>query len=227
MGQEKRQPPAEESPGAPLWMATFSDCMNLLLTFFILLVTFSSFTDEQFTKLRTAFQKALPTILKTNKEPQNNVVLPQYIKYIKNPNVGSEKPTLAYGEQDNLKQETKPEKFHNRKVFFIPSDKVFYGNGAVISLKGRKILSAMALFLKEMPDNRVVISESGRDNSKNNENLGVERAWAIMEYITQKQSLDKQQFSISSGNMTIGEHNPEMETGRVLEITLLERSLYK
>jgi len=226
MGQEKRQPPPEEAPSAPLWMVTFSDCMNLLLTFFILLMTFSSFTDEQFVKLRTAFQKALPTISLKNKEQKNAVLPTQYIMYVQNPNIGSEKPTLANGEQDNLKEETEPTKFRDRKVFLISSDKVFYGNGAVISLRGRKALSAMASFLKEMPD-RVVISENSLNGAKNNENLGVDRAWAVIEYMTKKQSLDKQQFSISAGSMTTEGGSPKIGTGRMLEITLLERSLYK
>ena len=42
--------PAEESgaPGCPAWMLTYSDTVTLLCTFFILLLTFSSFDDEDF-----------------------------------------------------------------------------------------------------------------------------------------------------------------------------------
>ena len=45
----------EEAPGgAPKWMVTFSDCMTLLLTFFVLLLSFSSFDDKAFRKMSTA-----------------------------------------------------------------------------------------------------------------------------------------------------------------------------
>ena len=43
--KKKEAPPA---PGAPAWMATFSDLMNLLLTFFILLFSMSSVDVSKF-----------------------------------------------------------------------------------------------------------------------------------------------------------------------------------
>lgn len=44
-GEERTEPPAEEvvcAEGAPEWMVTFGDLMSLLLTFFILLLSFSN-----------------------------------------------------------------------------------------------------------------------------------------------------------------------------------------
>lgn len=35
-------------PGAPAWLATFADLMSLLLTFFVLLLSFSTISDEKF-----------------------------------------------------------------------------------------------------------------------------------------------------------------------------------
>ncbi|MHC4104970.1 MAG: flagellar motor protein MotB, partial [Planctomycetota bacterium] len=46
MAREKKQVVEDEAPGAPEWMVTFSDCMTLLLTFFVLLLSFSSFDDK-------------------------------------------------------------------------------------------------------------------------------------------------------------------------------------
>jgi chemotaxis protein MotB len=57
----KKQAKSEEQPaGAPEWMVTFSDCMTLLLTFFVLLLSFSSFDDRIFRQLKTIFGDALP-----------------------------------------------------------------------------------------------------------------------------------------------------------------------
>lgn len=41
----------EPSPGAPAWMATFSDLMNLLLCFFVLLFAMSSIDENKFEEL--------------------------------------------------------------------------------------------------------------------------------------------------------------------------------
>lgn len=46
MAKRKEDTPA---PGAPAWMATFSDLMNLLLCFFVLLFSMSSVDAEKFT----------------------------------------------------------------------------------------------------------------------------------------------------------------------------------
>ena len=45
---KKEEAPA---PGAPAWMATFSDLMNLLLCFFVLLFAMSSVDEDKFEQL--------------------------------------------------------------------------------------------------------------------------------------------------------------------------------
>lgn len=43
-------------PGAPAWMATFADMMSLLLTFFILLLSFSTVNEEKFHEAMTSME---------------------------------------------------------------------------------------------------------------------------------------------------------------------------
>jgi chemotaxis protein MotB len=47
------------SEGAPAWMATFSDMMTLLLTFFILLYSMSTINQEQFDNIRYSMAEIL------------------------------------------------------------------------------------------------------------------------------------------------------------------------
>ena len=42
MAKKKKQQEDEAPPGAPEWIVTFSDMISLLVTFFILLMTFST-----------------------------------------------------------------------------------------------------------------------------------------------------------------------------------------
>jgi chemotaxis protein MotB len=51
--------PEAPAPGAPAWMATFGDLMSLLLTFFILIVSFSSMQESKFQEAVGSLQGAL------------------------------------------------------------------------------------------------------------------------------------------------------------------------
>jgi len=236
VGRKRKQSEPDGPAGAPEWMVTFSDCMTLLLTFFVLLLSFSSF-DEQQDIFRTMviFGEQASLSSETSREREALTAM-ELVQYGADLDKGSEKPTLARGDEDNLKEETEPANFHNRKVFLISSDTIFWGKGTTISFQGQKILAAMASFLKEAP-NRVVISESGQTEPLSSGRSGLERAWAVMEYLTTKQALDKQQFSISAAstvaetdsreNTAGNERNPAAsQAERMLEIVLLERSIY-
>jgi len=232
MGRLKKQSQSDEAPGTPEWMVTFSDCMTLLLTFFVLLLSFSSFDENTFQKLKAIFAESLNSASIVPKSNKDAFLPAAQFKYIKELNKGSEKPTLKKGIENNLKQETEPADFRNHKVFLVPSEKVFWGKGTVISRQGRRILAIMASFLKEVP-NRIVISENTWGDKENSNHSGLERAWAVMEYLTATQGIDKKQLSISAastvaaGSLDSDEsRRSEAKSKRMLEIVLLERSIY-
>lgn len=60
---KRKQPPAEE--GSPAWMATFSDLMNLLLCFFVLLFASSSMDEGKIQKIAASFNNISFSILES------------------------------------------------------------------------------------------------------------------------------------------------------------------
>lgn len=62
MAKKKEKPPEE---GSPAWMATFSDLMNLLLCFFVLLFASSTMDAEKIQKIVASFNNASFNILET------------------------------------------------------------------------------------------------------------------------------------------------------------------
>ncbi|MGN0497257.1 MAG: flagellar motor protein MotB [Lachnospiraceae bacterium] len=60
---KRKQPPAEE--GSPAWMATFSDLMNLLLCFFVLLFASSSMDEGKIQKIAASFNNMSFSILES------------------------------------------------------------------------------------------------------------------------------------------------------------------
>ena len=231
MGHWSKQAESEEAPGAPEWMVTFSDCMTLLLTFFVLLLSFSSFDDKVFRKLRVIFMQALPGASQPEEKNRDAFLPTEQIEMTPELNEGSEKPTLLRGLDDNLKEDT-PADFRRWKVFSISSERIFWGKGTLISAEGRRIMNKMASFLEEVPS-RIVVSENRPASEDDAEQRGLPRAWAIIEYLTTEHNLDKKRFSISAastlaqGVLRSGEPaRLSTEPERILEIVLLERSIY-
>lgn len=233
MRQKKKQFQSDEPPGAPEWMVTFSDCMTLLLTFFVLLLSFSSFDVADFYKLRIIFAKALPSVNPTVQRDKDAIISSIQIQQPSvELNKGSEKPPLSPGSEAYEKPETKTENFRERKVFLLSSKKMFWGKGVIISRQGRRILAEMAAYLKKMPE-RIVVTEGTAGDRENSAKLGLPRSWAVIEFLTTKSRMDKNRFSISAQS-TLADANPlqdqlnsnKDETERNLEIVLLERSIY-
>ncbi len=228
-GSKKAEP--DEAPGAPEWMVTFSDCMTLLLTFFVLLLSFSSFDEKVFLKLHASFLDALPEASQSDEANRDAVLPTKQIEETSELVEGSEKPTLIKGLEDNLKEDT-PVDFRRWKVFLISSERIFWGRGTLISAEGRHIMTKMASFLREVPS-RVVVSENGPAGEDDAEQLGLPRAWAVMEYLTTEQNLNKKWFSISAASTLAQESlrssepaRASTEPERIVEIVLLERSIY-
>lgn len=209
----------EENPnGAPEWMVTFSDCMTLLLTFFVLLLSFATFHKETLPHLGFSFAQALPTIGMSASQKHESMIRKIEINDPVNRDEGSEVQTSVTQQTSNFMREKRPLDFRNLKVFTTESSSFFFGRGAALSSRGQQTLDAMAVFLAHQTG-RVVISENGPDG---NPELGLMRAAAVMHYLIEQKGLSPNRFCLSVHSTT-----REKSTRRQLEITLLERSVYE
>ena len=222
----------DSGPGAPEWMVTFSDCMTLLLTFFVLLLSFSSFDNKVFKKLRVIYSTALSSIVPIKQSDRDALQYLAPIKYTSEHDQGSEKPTQSEGESEGLLKEQQSSDLDNGMVFLLPSKNVFWGKGVQISTEGRSLLDEMAPFLAKMP-NRIVISEKTTLHNQSDEYSGLQRAWAVVDYLSSKYNIGKDRLSISIQGTVADKKiekqdssSPPDETDREVEISLLQRSIY-
>lgn len=226
--REKKQPPQEQEPGAPEWMVTFSDCMTLLLTFFVLLLTFSSFDERIFRKLNVIYCDAFPSIHFRRKASKEAFI--DYNLKTFEIDEGSEKPTLEDGEEGMLIETDVPD-FKKHRTFLTASNEVFWGRGTTISINGHKTLTALADFLRKVPG-QVIISENSRDKTDQSQSFGLERSWQVVQFLSAQQGLGRERFNISAGT-TVGNKafdvlrvgDSDSPDSRFIEIVLLDRSI--
>jgi len=232
MAREKKQAESDEAPGAPEWMVTFSDCMTLLLTFFVLLLSFSSFDNRIFRNLKIGYSTALFTLSPVLRSDRDALLYLPPVRHIAEIRKGSEKPTSVQRLQDGRMKETGLVELQSGIAFLISSKKLFWGKGTALSPGGRHILDTMASFLRRVPS-RIVVSENGPADDMSSEYFGLPRAWVVMEYLTTQQNLDWERFSVSAASILAQESFTGSEPGlgrpepeRRVEIVLLERSIY-
>ena len=102
---------------------------------------------------------------------------------------------------------------------------VFWGRGAILSGQGQNIMNLMGAFLQRVPG-RVVVSETGPTEAQDGQGLGMPRAWAVIQYLSTRQSVDPDRFSISAMGIVAHDGSQNQALGRMVEITLLERNTY-
>lgn len=214
----RRNKPDEEPAGAPEWLVTFSDCMTLLLTFFVLMLSFASFEKGAISTLGDSFANAMPSISLFSRDNKESLHAKQASQEPVDPTEGTETRTLAQEMKKNFMREKKPLDFRNLKVFYMPSEEFFWGRGRALSKAGIEVLDALAVFLQSTPG-RVVVSENGPGPDSD---LGLRRALAVVEYLSKQRQIPQSRFSISDRTTM-----RQAREGRGLEITLLERSVYE
>ena len=231
MRRAKKQQEADEAPGAPEWMVTFSDCMTLLLTFFVLLLSFSSFDDRVFRRLKVIYSRAFASITPVIGTDSDSLLLLPRVKYTDDLDQGSEKPTLEEGLADGVMKETRLADLHGAMAFRFPSKRLFWGAGTVLSAEGRGTMNTMASFLRRVPS-RIIITENGPSNNSGSEYFGLPRAWAITEYLSAEQEIDSGRFNIAAAGAAMqqdprkgGPDSGQSESERTVEILLLEWSI--
>lgn len=217
-GQRRAQPEESGGEGAPEWMVTFSDCMTLLLTFFVLLMSFATFDDKTLKELGESFAEFLPAIGKFSLNAEEALYEKKDLPSSRRQNQGTETPNPSRNLSSNFMQEKKPLDFRNLKVFIVPSSQFYWGRGSAISQSGREVLQALGKFLQST-SGRVVISENGPDGKTE---LGLERSMAVLNYLIKEQNLSADRFCITASSTL-----RTAPAQRQLEITLLDRSIYE
>jgi chemotaxis protein MotB len=204
-----RRKPEEAEPGAPGWIVSFADMMSLLLTFFILLLSFSTMEESRVKEALTSLKGALG-------------VLPKSMSPIKEPNVKPPaplKPTKVETEISRLKEKMNNKgldqqvrvKATDRGVLNIklPESVLFRSGSAELLPSAYPVLKDVADLLEfhldahesdirvEGHTDDVPISNIRRSVFASNWELSAARAISVMRHLTNVESLPEEYFSVA------------------------------
>jgi hypothetical protein len=219
--------------GVGLWYVSFSDMITLLLSFFVMLCTFSSYDEDSKNKFAGAVYYMYNYSVFPGKSGVRDSFLTPIEGQFDRTEGGSEMPTSSeeLGSIRNplmLPCVAEPDAHRDRKALYLSSTRMFWGKGSVLTDEGKRNLRLIAEFLHKLPC-QVIIGEIGAEESAGSASTDgrLERAWAIVEFLTVEGRLPLDRFNIS-GTVRAPTGAAKRVTGqRVMEIALLSRSIYR
>ncbi len=194
--------PAEDSPpGAPAWMLTFGDCMTLLLTFFVLLLSFSSFDEAALARLKGAFHERPKETIHEKQEKRGDSFVPPADSVVDRTEQGAEKPDSPEVKSLEHPKASEPipdtDAYSSEKVFYVSSTRLFWGEGYVLTPAGRELLESIASLMRLVPCKAVVAQMQRGGAAPGGRETALMRSWAIVGFLTgEQQGLPEERFSI-------------------------------
>jgi len=191
--------------GLPGWLATFGDLMSLLLTFFVLLLSFSSVNVKEFQHAMGALQGALGVL---SGQPQMSLPIRQSLpksegnlsqaQVIAKASKELEKAVEEAGLQGNVNLEDS-----SSGIIIRIADKLFFDVGlADLKLESIPVLKKLGYILKELPnqinvqghtDNRTINTRKFASNWE----LSGMRALEVARYLIKNIGISPDQISIT------------------------------
>lgn len=202
MATSRRRKNEEQMGGAPAWMVTYGDLMSLLLTFFVLLLSFSTIQEEDFNKAMMSFQGALGIF---DKSPM--VVEPTIIP----------RPQMSSATIERLAREVKRrlqvlgkegdvEVTYDKGGFRIelPSGVLFPSGQAQLSSAAPDVLTSVQDVLEEVGGLAFFevrghtddVPVSAGSPFEDNWDLSYHRAKAVIDYLSDSGAIPKERFEV-------------------------------
>jgi chemotaxis protein MotB len=217
----------EEKPPGQQWLVTFSDCMTLLLCFFVLLLSFSSFDEQSLSRLEGVMDvRHFREMTKIpERVPESEVTRPKTV--LDQTREGSDRimdvdPQVIHHPK-RRDQVFDSDVYKASKTLYIPSDRLFEKGTAQWKREGRGILRQIAELVVLVPSH-VSIAESSLAREGQATDLGLMRSMAVMKYLVVKSGLDAGQFGVMGSDPGLINR---FAGRRVIQISLRNKGLLK
>lgn len=227
--------------GAPEWMVTYSDVISLLVTFFVMLLTFSTQDKEKFDKAKGSLQGALGIGMdEAGRLSQTGMLTERSHSGGRASSTGMDFPPDTEELQRTvldmnfrLKEEKLGLAITMRMMrrgvgLRIPAGLIFHGDTALLKLRGEEYMSKIAAAVRALSNNIEVMNYVDRGPAIG----GREAAWRltharsarIVEFLNKRRGIEAKRFTAGGmGDSRPLRRKPTSWDSRV-EITLLYKT---
>ncbi|MHC4561690.1 MAG: flagellar motor protein MotB [Planctomycetota bacterium] len=188
MSAKKKQSDDGANRGPGEWIVTFTDCMTLLLCFFVMLLTFSTFEREEYVRLIGAFDVHAEESLFDEMEIRNSLIDPARTP-IDAAEKGSHTPLERKQKRTDRPKDYEPvtdmDAYKTHRALYLRSDELFYGQGKRLTPAGTQRLKLIATFAELVPCRIIIRERRPRNDDSYGRGLGLARSVAVMECLTE------------------------------------------
>ncbi|GAB6886552.1 flagellar motor protein MotB [Desulfothermus okinawensis JCM 13304] len=200
----RREPPPKQEEGAPEWLMTFSDLMSLLLTFFVLLLSFANMDIQKFKDMLGSIKDAFGVQVK-RKEAEYIAFSPsKYESKVKLTKQDKDVLGMVFTVKSMLTdvQKNTPMDISaedNGVLIRIQSDVIFKKGTAILLPSSKKVLDSIIKLLKK---NDWMVAIRGHTDDREAKNTKYSSAWelstaraaAVLRYILEKGKFNPRRF---------------------------------
>jgi len=217
--------------GAPAWMVTYGDMMSLLLTFFVLLLSFSSVHEEEFKKAMTSLQGALGVL----RAERAIVRLERAVPPMPRPTQEVAARLARYIKVRGLSKKMQVRRVAGGFKITMQNPALFELGRAELTSEAQRILTDIGGLLRDLADYSIEI-EGHTDNLPihteefpSNLELSTARALSVARFFIDRQSFDPSRIGVAGH----GENRPVQSNAtpegraqnRRVEINVLEQTI--
>ncbi len=196
--------------GAPGWMVTYGDMMSLLLTFFILIVSFSSIQEVEFEKAMGSLKAALGVLPKKSGLNQHIKIIRFGENQVSDEMIREVREMKAKIAEKGLQGQVKVT-LTDKGAHIVISDPVLFDLGkAELRPEAKETLDIVAELIHRSPNTEILV-EGHTDNWPiNNEKfpsnweLSAARALSVVKYFAFRKGFDPERFAATG----YGEYRP-------------------
>ncbi|MDR2581071.1 MAG: flagellar motor protein MotB [Fibromonadaceae bacterium] len=210
---KKKKCPECPPPGAPGWMASFSDLVTLLLTFFVLLLSMANFDPIRLRAVSESLQQAFGVLESFPTVPIHPIIdLPRRTsdEQRKRQSMKDVEKVKEVVQTKNLEEAVKVEVTDKGMAIMLRDPVGFASGSADLREQGREILRDIGDIIKDNPNLRIRIEGHTDDvpirstRFRSNWDLSSARSLSVVELLAEQTGILPQNMSA----VGYGEHRP-------------------